>query len=64
MPQLSPMSWVMVIMVFLIFFIFFVVMMWWMIEGKYVINYTGKVKGSLGKKLMKCKWGFGGGLVK
>nr|YP_009059666.1 ATP synthase F0 subunit 8 [Sinanodonta woodiana]AIN80929.1 ATP synthase F0 subunit 8 [Sinanodonta woodiana] len=62
MPQLSPMSWVMVIVVFVMFFIFFSVAMWWMIEGKYFIDYAGGVKDSLGKKPMKS--GFGGGLVK
>nr|YP_010148795.1 ATP synthase F0 subunit 8 [Anodonta exulcerata]QQV69686.1 ATP synthase F0 subunit 8 [Anodonta exulcerata] len=63
MPQLSPMSWVMVIMVFLTCLILFAVSIWWLVEGKYLISYSGgKIKGVLGKKYVK--WGFGSSLLK
>nr|YP_009127063.1 ATP synthase F0 subunit 8 [Anodonta lucida]AHJ59878.1 ATP synthase F0 subunit 8 [Anodonta lucida] len=62
MPQLSPMSWVMVIMVFMVFFTLFAVSTWWMIEGKYIVARGGKIKGGPGKSFIK--WGFGKGLVK
>nr|YP_002907510.1 ATP synthase F0 subunit 8 [Cristaria plicata]ACQ90997.1 ATP synthase F0 subunit 8 [Cristaria plicata]ADE08062.1 ATP synthase F0 subunit 8 [Cristaria plicata]AIM46723.1 ATP synthase F0 subunit 8 [Cristaria plicata] len=63
MPQLSPMSWVMVISVFLVCLIFFAVTTWWATEGKYSVKYVGnKSKSTSGKKLMK--WSFGGGLLK
>nr|BCV68685.1 ATP synthase F0 subunit 8 [Beringiana fukuharai]BCV68737.1 ATP synthase F0 subunit 8 [Beringiana fukuharai] len=62
MPQLSPMSWVMVIGIFLICFVFFSVTMWWWVEGKYFIKGVYSKKGTLSKSPMK--WGFGKGLAK
>nr|YP_009446233.1 ATP synthase F0 subunit 8 [Anodonta cygnea]ATY40658.1 ATP synthase F0 subunit 8 [Anodonta cygnea]QQV69673.1 ATP synthase F0 subunit 8 [Anodonta cygnea] len=63
MPQLSPMSWVMVISVFLVCLIFFAVSMWWLVEGKYIVSPSGgKNKGVFKKKFMK--WGFGSSLLK
>nr|YP_010254892.1 ATP synthase F0 subunit 8 [Cuneopsis celtiformis]QUA05831.1 ATP synthase F0 subunit 8 [Cuneopsis celtiformis] len=63
MPQLSPMSWVLVISVFLVCLICFAVVVWWVAEGKYSITCVGnngKVFDS--KKFMK--WGFGSFLLK
>nr|YP_009130401.1 ATP synthase F0 subunit 8 [Anemina euscaphys]AJW76281.1 ATP synthase F0 subunit 8 [Anemina euscaphys] len=62
MPQLSPMSWFMVIGIFLICMIFFGVMMWWIVDGKYVVKYTGKGNGVERKECMK--WGFSSKLSK
>nr|YP_009127076.1 ATP synthase F0 subunit 8 [Anodonta arcaeformis]AHJ59891.1 ATP synthase F0 subunit 8 [Anodonta arcaeformis] len=62
MPQLSPMSWFMVIGIFLICVIFFGVMMWWIVDGKYVVKHTGKSNGVERKKCMK--WGFSSSLSK
>nr|YP_010148821.1 ATP synthase F0 subunit 8 [Pseudanodonta complanata]QQV69712.1 ATP synthase F0 subunit 8 [Pseudanodonta complanata] len=63
MPQLSPMSWVMVIGVFLICLIFFAVAMWWLVEGKYAIkSSSNKSKTVFNKSFMK--WGFGSSLLK
>nr|YP_011014004.1 ATP synthase F0 subunit 8 [Unio bruguierianus]WQA10085.1 ATP synthase F0 subunit 8 [Unio bruguierianus] len=57
MPQLSPMSWVLVISVFLICLVCFAVMIWWVIEGKYVIKYVENNNKVINSK--KCmKWGF------
>nr|YP_004425068.1 ATP synthase F0 subunit 8 [Lasmigona compressa]ADL62632.1 ATP synthase F0 subunit 8 [Lasmigona compressa] len=71
MPQLSPMSWIMVISMFLVCLIFFGVVMWWLVDGKYDVKHVGsknkvvlnkkymekKFGKSLGSKVMK--WGFG-----
>nr|YP_010567881.1 ATP synthase F0 subunit 8 [Lasmigona complanata]UZC55590.1 ATP synthase subunit 8 [Lasmigona complanata] len=71
MPQLSPMSWVMVISVFLVCLVFFAVLMWWLVDGKYdVKRVSSKNNFMLGKDQMKgsssedwkknsMKWGFG-----
>nr|YP_010148808.1 ATP synthase F0 subunit 8 [Anodonta nuttalliana]QQV69699.1 ATP synthase F0 subunit 8 [Anodonta nuttalliana] len=63
MPQLSPMSWFMVISVFLICLVFFAVVLWWLIDGKYEVGYSNN-KGKVSSKKNFMKWGFGGGLVK
>nr|YP_009118004.1 ATP synthase F0 subunit 8 [Tchangsinaia piscicula]AJE75792.1 ATP synthase F0 subunit 8 [Tchangsinaia piscicula] len=63
MPQLSPMSWVLVIGIFLVCLVCFAVAVWWVVESKYIIKYIGnnnKVVNS--KKFMK--WGFGSTLLK
>nr|YP_009236571.1 ATP synthase F0 subunit 8 [Lepidodesma languilati]AMH85895.1 ATP synthase F0 subunit 8 [Lepidodesma languilati] len=58
MPQLSPMSWVMVICVFLVCFIWFSVMLWWVADSSYGISFAEKkVKVDSSKKQMK--WSFG-----
>nr|YP_011014043.1 ATP synthase F0 subunit 8 [Unio ionicus]WQA10124.1 ATP synthase F0 subunit 8 [Unio ionicus] len=58
MPQLSPMSWVLVISVFLICLVCFAVTIWWVIEGKYMIKYVENSDKIINSK--KCtKWGFG-----
>nr|YP_010489385.1 ATP synthase F0 subunit 8 [Schistodesmus spinosus]UWM10799.1 ATP synthase F0 subunit 8 [Schistodesmus spinosus] len=62
MPQLSPMSWVLVIGIFLVCLIFFAVMIWWVVESKYVIKYMGDVSKVAGLKTKK--WGFGSVLLK
>nr|YP_009113501.1 ATP synthase F0 subunit 8 [Lamprotula coreana]AFL93232.1 ATP synthase F0 subunit 8 [Lamprotula coreana] len=64
MPQLSPMSWVLVIGIFLVCFVCFVVMLWWMVEEKYVVvKRVEKHNKVLASK--KClKWGFSGVLYK
>nr|YP_008081006.1 ATP synthase F0 subunit 8 [Lamprotula tortuosa]AGC27348.1 ATP synthase F0 subunit 8 [Lamprotula tortuosa] len=63
MPQLSPMSWVLVISIFLICFICFAVMMWWVVEEKYVVIKRASSYKVLGNK--KCmKWGFSSVLSK
>nr|YP_009725108.1 ATP synthase F0 subunit 8 [Aculamprotula scripta]AUR43944.1 ATP synthase F0 subunit 8 [Aculamprotula scripta] len=64
MPQLSPMSWVLVIGVFLACFICFAVVMWWMVEEKYIIvKRAGKYSSVFGSKKY-MKWGFGSALSK
>nr|QQV69660.1 ATP synthase F0 subunit 8 [Anodonta anatina] len=63
MPQLSPMSWIMVISMFLVCLVFFAVTMWWLIEGKYIVkNFNNKNIAIFNKKFMK--WGFGSNLSK
>nr|YP_009127920.1 ATP synthase F0 subunit 8 [Lanceolaria grayii]AHY88477.1 ATP synthase F0 subunit 8 [Lanceolaria grayii] len=63
MPQLSPMSWVLVIMVFLVCLACFAVMVWWEIEGKYSVKYV-KGSGKFVSSNKPMKWGFGKTLVK
>nr|YP_008802625.1 ATP synthase F0 subunit 8 [Anodonta anatina]AGS17950.1 ATP synthase F0 subunit 8 [Anodonta anatina]AGS17992.1 ATP synthase F0 subunit 8 [Anodonta anatina]AGS18006.1 ATP synthase F0 subunit 8 [Anodonta anatina] len=63
MPQLSPMSWIMVISMFLVCLVFFAVTMWWLIDGKYIVkNFSNKNITIFNKKFMK--WGFGSSLSK
>nr|YP_009645771.1 ATP synthase F0 subunit 8 [Schistodesmus lampreyanus]QBS54496.1 ATP synthase F0 subunit 8 [Schistodesmus lampreyanus] len=63
MPQLSPMSWILVIVIFLVCLIFFAVMIWWVVESKYVVKYMGDSNKVVGlKKTMK--WGFGSVMLK
>nr|AQM37833.1 ATP synthase F0 subunit 8 [Unio tumidus]AQM37847.1 ATP synthase F0 subunit 8 [Unio tumidus]AQM37861.1 ATP synthase F0 subunit 8 [Unio tumidus] len=63
MPQLSPMSWVLVIGIFLVCLVCFAVVVWWMVEGKYVIKYVSTSSKVVdGKKIIK--WGFGSVLLK
>nr|YP_010489371.1 ATP synthase F0 subunit 8 [Pseudocuneopsis sichuanensis]UWM10785.1 ATP synthase F0 subunit 8 [Pseudocuneopsis sichuanensis] len=58
MPQLSPMSWVLVIGVFLTCLVCFAAVAWWVIESKYVVKNMGNDKKIInGKK--GVKWGFG-----
>nr|WRW55929.1 ATP synthase F0 subunit 8 [Pseudocuneopsis yemaoi] len=58
MPQLSPMSWVLVIGVFLTCLVCFVAVAWWVVESKYVVkNMENDKKIINGKK--GVKWGFG-----
>nr|YP_009228557.1 ATP synthase F0 subunit 8 [Aculamprotula tientsinensis]ALP29953.1 ATP synthase F0 subunit 8 [Aculamprotula tientsinensis] len=64
MPQLSPMSWVLVISVFLACFICFAVMLWWVVEEKYAIaSRVGKHNKVFGSKKY-MKWGFSSALYK
>nr|ARK38489.1 ATP synthase F0 subunit 8 [Lanceolaria gladiola] len=63
MPQLSPMSWVLVIMVFLVCLVCFAVMTWWEVDGKYAVKYVEKGSSFISKK-KHVKWGFGGTLLK
>nr|WRW55943.1 ATP synthase F0 subunit 8 [Pseudocuneopsis yangshuoensis] len=58
MPQLSPMSWVLVIGVFLTCLICFVVVVWWVIESKYVVKHMEDNK-KIFNKNKGVKWGFG-----
>nr|YP_011014017.1 ATP synthase F0 subunit 8 [Unio gibbus]WQA10098.1 ATP synthase F0 subunit 8 [Unio gibbus] len=62
MPQLSPMSWIMVISVFLICLVCFAVTVWWVFKGEYVIKYVASNKAF--NKNKRVKWGFGGFLLK
>nr|YP_010263891.1 ATP synthase F0 subunit 8 [Nodularia douglasiae]QOI12533.1 ATP synthase F0 subunit 8 [Nodularia breviconcha]UIF91952.1 ATP synthase F0 subunit 8 [Nodularia douglasiae] len=63
MPQLSPMSWILVIGIFLVCLICFMVIVWWVTESKYSIKYIkNDYKISNSKKSLK--WGFGGILSK
>nr|UZC55604.1 ATP synthase subunit 8 [Alasmidonta varicosa] len=69
MPQLSPMSWVMVISVFLVCLVFFGVVLWWLVDGKYnikqVANNNTLMKSPMSKSFESSykkgvmKWGFG-----
>nr|AYP41016.1 ATP synthase F0 subunit 8 [Nodularia douglasiae] len=63
MPQLSPMSWILVIGIFLVCLICFMVIVWWVVEGNYSIKFikSGN-KASNSKKYLK--WGFSGVLSK
>nr|YP_010148834.1 ATP synthase F0 subunit 8 [Unio elongatulus]QQV69738.1 ATP synthase F0 subunit 8 [Unio elongatulus] len=63
MPQLSPMSWVLVISVFLVFLMCFAVVVWWTVEGKYMIKYMGN-SGKITNSSKCVKWGFGSVLLK
>nr|YP_009024657.1 ATP synthase F0 subunit 8 [Lanceolaria lanceolata]AHN13439.1 ATP synthase F0 subunit 8 [Lanceolaria lanceolata] len=63
MPQLSPMSWVLVIMVFLVCLICFAVMVWWEIEGKYAMKCVKSGSKFVGGN-KPMKWGFGSTLSK
>nr|YP_009645758.1 ATP synthase F0 subunit 8 [Pseudocuneopsis capitata]QBS54483.1 ATP synthase F0 subunit 8 [Pseudocuneopsis capitata] len=58
MPQLSPMSWVLVIGVFLACLICFAVVVWWVADSKYVVKYEGNDKSVVNSK-KGMKWGFG-----
>nr|YP_011014082.1 ATP synthase F0 subunit 8 [Unio tumidiformis]WQA10163.1 ATP synthase F0 subunit 8 [Unio tumidiformis] len=58
MPQLSPMSWVLVISIFLICLVCFAVMIWWVVEGKYMIGYV-KNNNKIANSKKYVKWGFG-----
>nr|YP_009475561.1 ATP synthase F0 subunit 8 [Alasmidonta heterodon]AVK79264.1 ATP synthase F0 subunit 8 [Alasmidonta heterodon] len=58
MPQLSPMSWVMVISVFLVCLVFFSVATWWLVDGSYSVKHVGgKGKVALDKKSMSKGFG-------
>nr|AMZ00209.1 ATP synthase F0 subunit 8 [Potamilus alatus] len=59
MPQLSPMSWVLVFGVLLICVVLFMVSVWWGVVGDYKVvgkNKVGEVMESA--KGLKVKWGF------
>nr|YP_009183175.1 ATP synthase F0 subunit 8 [Potamilus leptodon]ALM54905.1 ATP synthase F0 subunit 8 [Potamilus leptodon] len=60
MPQLSPMSWVLVFGVLLVCVILFMVSVWWGVVGEYKITGKNKVGGIVGgAKGLSVKWGFG-----
>nr|YP_009645784.1 ATP synthase F0 subunit 8 [Cuneopsis heudei]QBS54509.1 ATP synthase F0 subunit 8 [Cuneopsis heudei] len=63
MPQLSPMSWVLVISVFLVCFICFAVVIWWVAESSYGISRV-KSDGKVISNKKSMKWGFGSLLLK
>nr|YP_010489399.1 ATP synthase F0 subunit 8 [Cuneopsis rufescens]UWM10813.1 ATP synthase F0 subunit 8 [Cuneopsis rufescens] len=63
MPQLSPMSWVLVISIFLSCLVCFAVAVWWVVEGKYTVKYMGGNTKIIGSK-KSMKWGFGSILLK
>nr|YP_004222594.1 ATP synthase F0 subunit 8 [Sinohyriopsis schlegelii]ADU57240.1 ATP synthase F0 subunit 8 [Sinohyriopsis schlegelii] len=44
MPQLSPMSWVLVFMVFLVCFVLFGVILWWGCSGEYKIGVSKSLR--------------------
>nr|QNH69250.1 ATP synthase F0 subunit 8 [Nodularia douglasiae] len=63
MPQLSPMSWILVIGIFLVCLICFMVIVWWVVESSYsikLIKNGNKISNS--KKYLK--WSFSGILSK
>nr|AIZ58422.1 ATP synthase F0 subunit 8 [Nodularia douglasiae]BCL84915.1 ATP synthase F0 subunit 8 [Nodularia douglasiae biwae] len=63
MPQLSPMSWILVIGIFLVCLICFMVIVWWVVEGNYSIKFIKS--GNKISNNKKClKWGFSGVLSK
>nr|YP_009536815.1 ATP synthase F0 subunit 8 [Parvasolenaia rivularis]AOW43962.1 ATP synthase F0 subunit 8 [Parvasolenaia rivularis] len=59
MPQLSPMSWVMVFLLFLVCWISIMVVFWWSARKEYSVCKGVKV-GATSKK--GVSWGFSGGL--
>nr|YP_009681361.1 ATP synthase F0 subunit 8 [Pilsbryoconcha exilis]QDH07427.1 ATP synthase F0 subunit 8 [Pilsbryoconcha exilis] len=59
MPQLSPMSWVMVIFFFVVCWVFLAGVFWWGASSEYRIG-VGKEVGSLA--ISGKKWWFGAGL--
>nr|YP_010148086.1 ATP synthase F0 subunit 8 [Potamilus streckersoni]QQV68446.1 ATP synthase subunit 8 [Potamilus streckersoni] len=59
MPQLSPMSWVLVFGVLLVCVILFMVGVWWGAVGEYKVmgkNKVGSIVGGIGG--LGVKWGF------
>nr|BBM96197.1 ATP synthase F0 subunit 8 [Nodularia douglasiae]BCL84902.1 ATP synthase F0 subunit 8 [Nodularia douglasiae biwae] len=63
MPQLSPMSWILVIGIFLVCLICFMVIVWWVVEGSYSIKFI-KSGGKTSNSKKYLKWGFSGVLSK
>nr|YP_010567867.1 ATP synthase F0 subunit 8 [Lampsilis cardium]UZC55534.1 ATP synthase subunit 8 [Lampsilis cardium]UZC55548.1 ATP synthase subunit 8 [Lampsilis cardium]DAB41866.1 TPA_asm: ATP synthase F0 subunit 8 [Lampsilis cardium] len=58
MPQLSPMSWILVFGILLICVVLFMVSIWWGVVTEYkVICGGGKVGETVGRFVVK--WGFG-----
>nr|ACQ91044.1 ATP synthase F0 subunit 8 [Venustaconcha ellipsiformis] len=57
MPQLSPMSWVLVFGVLLVCLVLFMVSIWWGAVTEYKIIYKGKVGKTVSGFVVK--WGFG-----
>nr|YP_008994177.1 ATP synthase F0 subunit 8 [Solenaia carinata]AGO02019.1 ATP synthase F0 subunit 8 [Solenaia carinata] len=58
MPQLSPMSWVMVFLFFLICWVSIMVIFWWSASGEYKVTSDKSVKkvgGGIGSSI---GWGF------
>nr|YP_004425095.1 ATP synthase F0 subunit 8 [Toxolasma parvum]ADL62646.1 ATP synthase F0 subunit 8 [Toxolasma parvum] len=56
MPQLSPMSWVLVFAILLICVILFMVSVWWGVVGEYKFTVKDKLDGGVSRSLIK--WGF------
>nr|YP_009252167.1 ATP synthase F0 subunit 8 [Potomida littoralis]ALQ78678.1 ATP synthase F0 subunit 8 [Potomida littoralis] len=59
MPQLSPMSWVVVFLSFLICWVVLMVTFWWGAGGGYKISCGSVIKGGGGSKI---GWKFNSGL--
>nr|WSP02098.1 ATP synthase subunit 8 [Ortmanniana ligamentina] len=57
MPQLSPMSWILVFVVLLVCVILFMINIWWGVVTEYKIIYKSKVGETVSGFVMK--WGFG-----
>nr|YP_008757973.1 ATP synthase F0 subunit 8 [Solenaia oleivora]AGW24346.1 ATP synthase F0 subunit 8 [Solenaia oleivora] len=61
MPQLSPMSWVMVFFIFLVSWVLIMSIFWWVARGEYKVMATKGV--GVGRVVSKgLSWGFGKGL--
>nr|YP_009913068.1 ATP synthase F0 subunit 8 [Pleurobema oviforme]QLJ92880.1 ATP synthase F0 subunit 8 [Pleurobema oviforme] len=58
MPQLSPMSWVLVFGILLICVVLFMVSVWWSAGGEYGIVYGLKSGKVVGHVVDSVKWGF------
>nr|QOY44587.1 ATP synthase F0 subunit 8 [Solenaia oleivora] len=61
MPQLSPMSWVMVFFIFLVSWVLVMSIFWWVARGEYKVMVAKGV--SVGRVVSKgLGWGFSKGL--
>nr|YP_009485310.1 ATP synthase F0 subunit 8 [Lampsilis siliquoidea]AUF70018.1 ATP synthase F0 subunit 8 [Lampsilis siliquoidea] len=60
MPQLSPMSWILVFGILLVCVILFMVIIWWGVVTEYKIMYKSKIGSTvMGVGNFVVKWGFG-----
>nr|DAB41887.1 TPA_asm: ATP synthase F0 subunit 8 [Leaunio lienosus] len=57
MPQLSPMSWILVFGILMVCVVLFMVTIWWGVVTEYKIAGKGKAGPFVGS--FKVKWGFG-----
>nr|ADL62604.1 ATP synthase F0 subunit 8 [Utterbackia peninsularis] len=56
MPQLSPMSWVLVVSLVLVCLTFFMTVTWWWVTTKYSIKHPSKKKYAKHSKKIIFKW--------
>nr|YP_009913055.1 ATP synthase F0 subunit 8 [Amblema plicata]QLJ92867.1 ATP synthase F0 subunit 8 [Amblema plicata] len=58
MPQLSPMSWVLVFGILLVCVVLFMLSVWWSAGGEYKVVSKAKMSGAVGVGASAVKWGF------